>query len=238
MTRAAQVRLALASVSNPARALHSASFFKTGPGQYGEGDLFLGATVPAQRKVAREAKPLPLDEVSALLESEIHEHRLTALFILVAQFNTADPPLRKQIFSFYLANLRHINNWDLVDSSAPQIVGAHLLNSPRKLLYKLAKSKDLWERRVAIVATQALIRAGKTDDTYAIAALLLADQHHLIHKATGWMLREAGRHSRATLLDFLKQHYSALPRTALRYAIEHLPPQQRKQILSGHFSPH
>ncbi len=188
--------------------------------------------------MASDAKSLSLSEISELLQWEIHEHRLTALYILVAQFNEAVPPLRKQIFSFYLAHLRHINNGDLVDSSAPQIVVAHLLTSPRKPLYKLAKSKDLWERRVAIVATQALIRAGKTDDTYAIAARLLADKHDLIHKATGWMLRQAGRHSRATLLDFLKQRYNAIPRTALRYAMEHLPPQQRKQILVGHFSPH
>lgn len=160
---------------------------------------------------------------------------LTALFILVAQFNKADPPLRKQIFNLYLANLRYVNNWDLVDSSAPQIVGSHLLDQRRKLLYTLAKSKAHWERRVAIVATQALIRAGETEDTYAIAALLLEDKHDLIHKATGWMLREAGRCSRTMLLDFLKQHYNALPRTALRYAIEHLPPQHRKQILAGHF---
>jgi 3-methyladenine DNA glycosylase AlkD len=230
-----RVERELAAAADPKRAKGLAWFFKTGKGEYGEGDRFLGITVPEQRKVALRNIDLPLDEVARLLESPIHEHRFTALEILVAKYARADEKNRSRIFSFYLRHAARANNWDLVDTSAPYIVGEHLKHRPRKRLDRLAVSRNLWKRRIAIVSTLALIRDGQTDDTFRIAEKLLRDQHDLIHKAVGWALREAGKVSPGALSNFLRSHYSALPRTTLRYAIERLPAAQRKKALAGKF---
>lgn len=218
------------------KAKASAWFFKTGPGQYGEGDQFIGVTVPEQRKVARTFKDLPLSQVEELLKSSIHEERLVALFILVAQFQKADPKTKKEIYDFYLANTERVNNWDLVDSTAGYIVGTYLLDKPRDILYKLASSSSLWERRIAIISTLAFIVKGQSDDALKISEILLDDKEDLMHKAVGWMLREVGKRvSREELVRFLKKNYQKMPRTTLRYAIEHFPPEQRKKLLLGEF---
>lgn len=179
---------------------------------------------------------LPFDEVALLLASEIHEHRLAALEILVAQFERGRPGDQREIYAFYLSHTDRINNWDLVDASAAYIVGAYLLGVSPRPLYGLARSKKIWERRIAIVATFAFIRAGKPQVAFDIAEKLLKDKHDLIHKAVGWALREAGKGSPAGLLKFLKSHYEILPRTALRYAIERFPPEKRAQMLRGIFT--
>lgn len=232
----ADLQRELSDAADPERARNLAWFFKTGKGQYGEGDLFCGITVPMQRKLARHYKHLKLSDVKKILRSQVHEHRFTALEILIFQYEAGDSRAKQKIFDFYLRHTRHINNWDLVDTSAPYIIGEHLLSRPRTVLYSLVQSPNLWERRIAMVATMALIKRGDLDDAFAIAALLLDDKHDLIHKAVGWMLREAGKHSTARLLEFLEQNYSAMPRTALRYAIERLPEPQRKRILKGIFA--
>ena len=225
----------LAALGSPSSAAGAARFFKSGVGEYGEGDKFLGITVPALRNAALRYRALPLPDLALLLASEIHEHRLAALEILVAQYETAADPDRKKIVEFYLANTRGINNWDLVDASAPYILGEHLRTRSRRVLLRLAKSKSLWERRIAIVATLMLIRHGETADTFRIAEKLLSDPHDLIHKAVGWALREAGKASQPDLLAFLQQHYASIPRTTLRYAIERFPQPQRKRMLAGKF---
>jgi 3-methyladenine DNA glycosylase AlkD len=227
-----ELELALNAAGDPERAKSSAWFFKTGKGEYGEGDRFLGIRVPLQRKIALAHKDLPLDDVAHLLTSPIHEYRFTALEILVAQYEEAPT---QAICDFYLANTKGVNNWDLVDTSAPYIVGAHLLTRKRTVLDKLTASESLWERRIAIVSTLTLIKGGELDDTFRIARKLLSDTHDLTHKAVGWALREAGRQSRPALLDFLRSNYRFLPRTSLRYAIEHFPPAERTLLLSGLF---
>jgi len=226
----------LAAAAEPERAKSSAWFFKTGKGQYGEGDQFLGITVPGQRKIALRNRDLEHSAIEKLLASKVHEHRFVALEILVAQFEAGTPKERAEIYRFYLAHTAGINNWDLVDTSAPYIVGQYLLTRPRTILRKLAKSKNMWERRIAIVSTFAFIRAGQTEDTFAIAQALLADKHDLIHKAVGWALREAGKNNPDLLLGFLDEHYGRLPRTALRYAIERFSPAERKRFLAGNFA--
>jgi 3-methyladenine DNA glycosylase AlkD len=226
----------LKSVASRKRAASSAWFFKTGKGQYGEGDRFLGITVPLQRRIALRHRDLPFTYIKRLLASSIHEQRAVGLEILVAQYERGDDVQREKVFQFYLRNTRSANNWDLVDGSAPYIVGEHLKTRRRGLLDKLAASKVLWERRIAIVSTLALIKNGEIEDTYRITQKLLADQHDLIHKAVGWALRETGKVSRPALLRFLHSNYESIPRTALRYAIEHFPPAQRKRILTGKFT--
>lgn len=224
----------LDSLADPVRAKNSAWFFKTGPGQYGEGDKFIGITVPAQRAVAKKYKDLPLTEIDKLLRNPIHEYRLTGFMLLVYKFEKADSKAKKEIFDFYLAHTACANNWDLVDSSAGYIIGAWLSDKPkeRKILYKFAKSKNLWERRIAIISTQALIKNNDFADTFAIAELLLSDTHDLIHKAVGWMLREVGKRDLAAEEIFLKKHYKIMPRTMLRYAIEKFPEWKRKFYLA------
>lgn len=226
----------LAAAADSARAAGMARFFKTGKGQYGEGDKFLGISVPVQREIALRYRSLPLAEIANLLQSAWHEHRFCALEILVHEYERGDEALKGKIFRFYLRNTARINNWDLVDASAPYIVGGHLRSRGRRLLDRLAKSKSLWERRIAIVATLHLVKHGEIQDTFRIAEALLGDRHDLMHKAVGWALRETGKVSRPALLRFLETHYAAIPRTALRYAIEHLPPRQRKEILAGRFA--
>jgi 3-methyladenine DNA glycosylase AlkD len=208
-------------------------FFKTGPGEYGEGDVFIGVKVPGVRAVCRECRGVPLDVVLELLRSRVHEERSLALLMLVDAFERGADPVRKQIYDLYLANTRYINNWDLVDASAPQIVGGWLAARSRAPLKRLARSSSLWERRIAIVATFAFIRRGETEETFRIAEILLADRHDLIHKAVGWMLREVGKRDAARLRQFLARHYAAMPRTMLRYAIERFPEAERKRYLRG-----
>ena len=230
----APVEAELRSLADPARAKGTAAFFKTGPGEYGEGDVFIGVRVPDIRKVAQTGRGLGLADLSTLLHSKIHEERLLALIILVAQYESGDADARKERFDFYLAHLAYVNNWDLVDSSAAQIVGAELLGrQDRRLLTRLAKSTVLWERRVAMIATYAFIRDGESETALRIAELLLEDEHDLMHKAVGWMLREVGKRvSEAPLRAFLETHVSKMPRTALRYAIERLPEAERKRWLA------
>jgi 3-methyladenine DNA glycosylase AlkD len=212
-------------------------FFKTGPGEYGEGDKFLGLRVPQVRKVAREFRALPLTEVAALLESEWHEVRLLALLILVDQYRRGDAKARDAIYRLYLANTSRINNWDLVDTSAPYIVGAQLATRGRAPLRRLAHSRSLWERRIAILSTFHFIQNGDFDDALAIVTMLLGDRHDLIHKAAGWALREVGKRDRAVLRAFLDEHAHEMPRTMLRYAIEHFDPRLRAKYLAAYTAP-
>jgi len=225
----------LKAAGDPKRAITMAGFFKTGKDQYGEGDIFLGIATPVLRKIALPYRDLPLSEIEKLLYAKLHEYRSAAVEILVSQYKRASEEQRSEIIDFYLRNTAAMNNWDLVDGSAPYILGEHLKTHPRKILRKLAKSKSLWERRIAIVATLRLVRNGELDDALSIAEILLDDSHDLIHKAVGWVLREAGRKDCQRLLAFLETHYNRLPRTALRYAIEHFTPKQRKQLLIGKF---
>lgn len=222
----------LRGLSDPEIAKHSLRFFKTGPGEYGDGDQFLGIRVPKVRKVAKEFKDLPLDEVQTLLRSEYHEERLCALIILVNSFKSADRKQRSEIYNLYLDNTAYINNWDLVDASAEHIVGAYLIDKDREILYSLAQSDNLWERRIAIISTFQFIRNDKYEDTLAIAEQLLNDEHDLIHKAVGWMLREVGKRETGKLESFLEKFGSRMPRTMLRYAIEKFPEGKRKKYLA------
>jgi 3-methyladenine DNA glycosylase AlkD len=208
-------------------------FFKTGPGQYGEGDVFLGITVPALRKLTRECRDVSVAEAARLLKSVVHEERLLALLLLVRAYADGDDEAKKNIYNIYLKSTRYINNWDLVDLSAPNIVGNYLLDKSRKPLYALAKSRDLWKRRIAILATFALIKQNDYEDTLGISELLLRDEHDLIHKAVGWMLREVGKRSLSAEEQFLKRQYKKMPRTMLRYAIERFPEGKRKKYLNG-----
>lgn len=234
--KAADVQRALAAFASPARAHDLQWFFKTGEGEYGEGDVFIGLRVPETRKVAAQFSALPIEELVKLASSEIHEHRLCALVILNTKFQkTSDDKLRKQYFDTYMKLLRagHINNWDLVDVSAPYI-GGWLVGRPDSisLLKKLAKSKKLWERRASIIFTFAFIRVGQIEETLEIAEELIDDQHDLIHKAVGWMLREAGKRNIEMLRAFLTVHASTMPRTMLRYSIEKLSESERKRWLA------
>lgn len=235
MPHLSQLLRDLNQLKNSEKAKDLSRFFKTGKGQYGEGDKFLGVMVPQQRQVAKEYVNLALTDILKLLKSKYHEHRFTALEILVMQFESGDEKQRKNIFNFYIKNSHLINNWDLVDTSAPYIVGEYLLDKNRSILYKLAKSKNIWQRRIAIVATFAFIRNNEFKDTLAISKLLLSDQHDLIHKAVGWALREVGKKNKAVLKKFLSSHTKSMPRTTLRYAIEKFPLVVRKQYLSGNF---
>lgn len=224
---------ALARVADPKRAKLSQRYFKTGPGEYAEGDIFLGVPVPAQRAVAKQFYALSFDELDKLLVSPIHEHRFTALVILVRQFARANEQMQKRIFEFYLAHSKYINNWDLVDVSAPKIVGEYLWRTgeQKTLLAELGASRELWRRRIAVLATSAFIMREDFVPTLTVAKQLLSDEHDLIHKAVGWMLREVGKRDRQTLLDFLDRYYKQMPRTALRYAIERLDRGQRTTYL-------
>lgn len=216
----------LLSIASPIRAKGSARYFKTGPGEYGEGDVFIGITVPNQRKICKKYTELSLKDLTTLLHSKEHEFRTCALFILVEKFKKQ----KEQIFNLYLKNTKWINNWDLVDISAHHIVGAYLNDKKDKvkILTKLANSKSLWERRIAIIATFAYINKGRSEEAIQIAEILIEDNHDLIHKAVGWMLREMGKKTPINnLFKFLDKHAKTMPRTALRYAIERLPKQKR-----------
>ena len=210
-------------------------FFKTSKGEYGEGDVFLGITVPQSRKIAKKYSFLSFPEIEALLASKIHEERLIALLILVENFRKAkkDKMLQTQIYNFYLKNTKYINNWDLVDLSSEKIIGEFLFNEEKSILRQLAKSQNIWERRIAIVATYAFIKKNKFGETLALAEILLNDEHDLIHKAVGWMLREIGKRDNNVLEIYLQEHYKEMPRTMLRYAIERFPEDKRKKYLRG-----
>jgi 3-methyladenine DNA glycosylase AlkD len=210
-------------------------FFKTGKGQYGEGDIFLGIKVPVQRGVAKKYENLSLPKIQELLKSKIHEHRLTGLIILTNKYKKAKEEDKANIFNFYLKNTKHINNWDLVDVTAPRIVGEFLYRNKkhRKILYELSRSENLWEKRIGIISTAYFITKEEFQDTLAISEILLNDSHDLIHKAVGWMLREVGKKDEAVLEDFLKQHYKDMPRTMLRYSIEKFEEDKRKAYLRG-----
>jgi len=229
----AEVRKLLRGLGDAQAAKHAQRFFKTGKGEYGEGDRFLGIRVPVLRKQIRLCAHLRLHEILSLLHSPYHEERLFALLLLVDRFSKAGESRRASIFRHYLANTRHINNWDLVDSSASQIVGAYLEDKDRQVLYELADSADLWERRIAIISTFYFIILNDFSDTLHIASLLQNDQQDLIHKAVGWMLREVGKRDASAEEEFLKSRYREMPRTMLRYAIERFPEQKRKQYLQG-----
>lgn len=246
ITSLRNVQLQLRQAGTTDRAKHSQLFFKTGPGDYAEGDKFLGCTVPSVRQVVRANwQLLTIAQLEILLSSEWHECRQAALYMLIEQFKrashvqsskvggltaltTEQQRIRKQIFDLYLRNTRSINNWDLVDTSAPQIVGEYLLDKPRTRLYTMAQSPDLWKKRIAILATLTFIRHNEYADTFKIAQLLLHDTHDLIHKAVGWMLREVGKKNMAAEEKFLLQHYKTMPRTMLRYAIEKFPNGKKK----------
>ena len=228
-----EIRKNIRKLANKEKAEVLQGFFKTGPGQYGEGDVFLGITVPVLRKLAKECRETSVADMMRLLQSPVHEERLLALFLLVGVYARGDAAERKKIYSFYLKSTRFINNWDLVDLSAPNIVGQHLLDKDRKPLYRFATTRDLWKKRIAILATFAFIRQDDFKDALQISRLLLDDEHDLIHKAVGWMLREVGKRDQEVEELFLKQHYRTMPRTMLRYAIERFPERKRKKYLAG-----
>lgn len=236
--------------ANPSKAMLLSGFFKTGKGEYGEGDIFLGLTVPEQRVLAKKYIHLDLQEIQALIDSKIHEHRLTGLIILAYKYENAEKEekkeknnkmkkkkdiLKKQIFYFYISNSKKINNWDLVDVTCPRIVGVYLSNKKekeRKILYKFAKSNNLWEKRIAIVSTYAFIRKKDFRDTLAISEILMNDTHDLIHKAVGWMLREVGKQDKKTELKFLDRHAKHMPRTMLRYSIEKFSQEEKLHYMT------
>ena len=223
------------ALANPKKAKLVQGYFKTGPGQYGEGDIFLGLTVPQSRSIAVKYKDLAYLEISALLKSKNHEERFIALVILIHNYKYGNEKDRKKIYNFYLKHLRYINNWDLVDLSAHSILGAWLMDKDRKMLLKLATSQNLWSRRIAVVATYHFIKYQKSSAwTFKIAEMLLNDKHDLIHKAIGWMLREIGKNiSHEEEEIFLKKHYKNMPRTMLRYAIEHFDPALRQAYMKN-----
>lgn len=227
------IKKRLKKESNKEHAKILQKFFKTGPGEYGEGDVFIGIKVPPLRQIAKENLDLNFDEIQELLNSGIHEERLVALFILVFRYGKADEKNRKQIFNLYLKNTGRINNWDLVDLSAGQIVGAYLYDKEKDILFKLVKSKSLWERRISIIASFYFIKKNSFETALQLSELLLHDKHDLIHKAVGWMLREIGKRDIEVEEAFLRQHYKAMPRTMLRYAIEKFPEEKRLAYLKG-----
>lgn len=218
--------------SNPELAQFLKRFFKTGKGEYAEGDVFAGIKVPVSREIAKKFKDLTLEDLSVLIKSKIHEERLIALLILVDKMKKVDEKEQEKIYRVYLKNLKYVNNWDLVDLSAHKIIGEHLYDKDRKILFKLAKG-NLWERRIAIISTFNFIKKRDYKTTLRISGMLLKDEHDLIHKAVGWMLREIGKRDLNAIESFLKQHYKTMPRTMLRYAIEKFPEKKRKAYLNG-----
>ena len=233
MSNLTKLNIDLQRLKNLQKAKILARFFKTGRGEYGEGDKFLGVVVPQQRQVVKKYSNLTLREIQKLLNNKIHEYRMVALFILMEKYKKAEEKEKEEIFHFYLSNTKNINNWDLVDLSAPNIVGDYLLDKERKILYKLAKSKNLWEKRIAVLSTYAFIKKCQFEDTLKIAKILLSNNHDLIHKAVGWMLREVGKRNQKIEEKFLKNHYKTMPRTILRYAVEKFGEEKRQKYLGN-----
>lgn len=229
--KSSNVQRALRTAASPRQAAVLKRFFKTGKGEYGYGDRFIGVMVPQQRLLAKQFRELPLTEVAKLLASRVHEHRLTGLLILTYAYARADQAGRKSVFDFFVRHRRSVNNWDLVDVATPSIMGDYLLDKPKTILYRWAKSKNMWERRMALLATFSSIRTGDFHDAFRIVRLLLDDPHDLIHKASGWMLREIGKRDERALKKFLDRHAGNMPRTTLRYAIERLPEAVRRRYL-------
>lgn len=228
----------LQHLGNPEKAVHLSRFFKTGPGQYGEGDLFLGVTVPEQRIVARKYRETDPAVLHELLTAPFHEIRLTALFILLEQFRkNKNEAFRQTCVDFYLAHTPYINNWDLVDLTCYKLLGVWLADKDRRLLYRLVRSENLWEQRIAIVTCMHFVRQGDYRDCLELSRQLLTHRHDLIHKAVGWLLRETGKKHPQVLRDFLDAHYTTMPRTMLRYAIELFPKEERKAYLQGKIRP-
>jgi 3-methyladenine DNA glycosylase AlkD len=227
------IREKLHAIADKRRVRDMQRFFKTGPGEYAEGDVFIGVRVPQIRKLAKEHPDIPLEEVVLLLRSEIHEERLLALLLMVQHYQRGDEKMQKKLYQLYLGSTDFINNWDLIDVTAKNIVGAWLVDKSRKPLYKLARSKSLWERRIAIMATFRYIPDNDFEDCLKLAEILRDDEHDLIHKAVGWMLREIGNRERDVEEAFLQRHYRKMPRTMLRYAIEKFPEKRRQAYLKG-----
>ena len=230
---ALDIQRRLQKIGNKKHAAVSQRFFKTGSGEYGEGDIFIGIRVPVLRKLVKEYKDLPVSEIKILLRSPIHEERLLAILLFVRKFEKGDGDIKKDIYDLYLKSTAFINNWDLVDTSAEHIVGAYLTDKSKRPLYRLTKSKNLWERRIAIMATFHFVKRHEFSETLKISNMLLTDRHDLIHKASGWMLREIGKRDLETEETFLKEHYKKMPRTMLRYAIEKFPEKKRQRYLKG-----
>jgi 3-methyladenine DNA glycosylase AlkD len=228
-----EIRAKLRKLGDKKRAKVSQSFFKTGPGEYGEGDIFLGIRVPDLRKLAKEYQEITISEATQLLRSPIHEERLLAVFILVLMYSRGDESRKGKLYQLYLSNTRFINNWDIVDASSEYIVGAFLIARSKKPLYSLARSNNLWERRISILSTFHYIKQNKFDETLKISRMLKSDKEDLIHKAVGWMLREVGNRNLQTEEKFLKAYYRKMPRTMLRYAIEKFPSTKRERYLKG-----
>ena len=231
MQKTKEIQQELEQYIDPVKREYLPNFFKTGKGQYGEGDKFLGIVVPNTRMVAKRHKDVPFEVMVELLQSEWHECRLCALLMLVERFKKCDEKGKKEIFDFYLSQTARINNWDLVDLTCRDIVGEYLVDKDRSLLYRLAESENLWEQRISIVSTWAFIRRNDFGDTLELSERLIGHKHDLMHKAVGWMLREVGKKERQTLTDFLERNATRLPRTALRYAIEHYPEPERQYFL-------
>jgi 3-methyladenine DNA glycosylase AlkD len=221
----------LQALGDPGQARFAACYFRTGPGEYGQGDRFLGIRVPVLRRLVREYRGLPLEQTAELLRSPWHEARLLACLLLADAYARGDGAARDAIYRLYLAHTKHINSWDLVDTSAPHVVGAHLQEGDRTVLERLARSESVWERRIAVLATQHFIRRGDFGTTLRVAEMLVNDPHDLIHKAVGWMLREVGDRDRGAEEAFLLRHHRTMPRTMLRYAIEKFPPDLRQAYL-------
>jgi len=232
---AKQLKQELNKLKNPARAKILQRFFKTGKGEYGEGDIFLGITNPDLKNAAKSYVSLELKDIQELLDSKIHEYRQASLFILTLKFEKAEEKDKKRIFMFYMKNYNNINNWDLVDLTSYKIAGAYLIDKDKKMLYEFARSNHLWKKRIAMISCYWFIKNEKYVDALKIARILLNDKHDLIHKAVGWMLREIGKRDKKTEENFLKRYYKQMPRTILRYAIEKFPEPQRQKILKGKY---
>lgn len=235
MNNLLEIKKELNNAADPEKAKILQRFFKTAPGEYGHGDIFLGIIVPIQRKIASKYIDLNFSDIQKLLNSKIHEHRFCALAILVSKYKKAsDPPAggeKKKIFNFYIKNSKKINNWDLVDTSTPQIVGEYLLDKNRAILYKLARSKNLWQKRIAVLATFSFIRKNEFEDILKISKILIKDEHHLIHKAVGWMLREVGKRNKIIETNFIKANHRKMPHIMLSYALEKYSRKEKEAIL-------
>lgn len=231
--RLAELRKELQQEKNPVQVKILQRFFKTGKGEYGEGDIFYGIKVPVTRKIAKKYNDLSFNDLKILSSSKVHEERLAAGLIMVEKFNKADEEQKEKIFNFYIKNKKGINNWDLVDLTAPKIIGNYLLERDKNILFELAQSENIWDRRISIISTLTFIKKNRFDETLKIAQLLLNDKHDLIHKAVGWMLREIGKINQEIEIEFLMKYYKQMPRTMLRYAIEKFPEKKRKQFLEG-----